>query len=464
MKYTEQKISDFKDIALEKFVLAGCLKYSDILTKCLEQIKPIYFHSSKCKWFYEFILDFHSKFDIVPNTESINIKLSERPADVKLKFNKFWDSIIKSKKKVKKAACYSAIERLFNLYRARTLESGLHSVVSGLKKAVEGEEIHIEKAIESFIGISAQLEQKSSNIKESDPIDKYLEFKKEHLKIQEDPAKFLGVPTGMEPLDARMKGLRPSELGLITAPPGRGKSILLLDFSYNCFISTGDVIYVTIEMPEKQIRQRFYCRLTGIPYNHFRDFTLNKDHFTLLDKKIKRFSKDHPNKFHILDFPQSCSINMMKNAIENHANKHNLPRLIVIDYMNIIAGGYDWQKQLDIAVGIKQKIARHFDVPVWTANQIAVAKSEKEHLSAADAAFAKNVIDNADVGISVGLTSESKDEEIYNIDFTKTRDFAAKGFKIQADKSRMTFSRTNTSKKVKDAGFSKEKIGGKIKV
>jgi hypothetical protein len=216
-------------------------------------------------------------------------------------------------------------------------------------------------------------------------------------------------------------------------------------------------------MPASQLNQRFYCRISGIEYDMFRDYRLQEEQWNLLDKKIKRFLNDHEYTFSTLDAPQSCTVISLQHEIENFIKKFKEPKLILIDYMNIMRGGMDWQKQLEIAVDIKQKIGRYFKIATWSANQLAGAKHDKDHINISDFGFAKNIADNVDVGIGLAESEGSDDDnELFNIDFTKTRDFVGRSITIRADRSRMTFSKAK-SDKGKALLYKERKIGGEIK-
>jgi hypothetical protein len=111
---------------------------------------------------------------------------------------------------------------------------------------------------------------------------------------------------------------------------------------------------------------------------------------------------------------------------------------------------------------MKQQIARYFKMPTWSANQLQGAKHDREHVRIPDMGFAKNIADNVDVGIGIGLTDMSEEEGVFNIDFTKTRDFSAKGFQVKADRALMTF-RSQEGRKEDKIKFRQNIVGGKIR-
>ena len=457
----KMKTSEFKDIKSEKMLLAGIIKYDEVVRKCMESFNSEIFCSNRCKWIFEQIMDFYDKNTVLMNEDSFIVYLERKEMKERGALLKLWKNIRSHKKEVKIPTCYAIMMKLTKLHLARLMQVGMQDTIGSLTRAIEGGEHHIDKAIGSYLAITSRLETKQVFTTITEPVSLYENFKKKHLSIQKNPEKYLGIPTGIRQLDESMGGLRPSELGLVTAGTGVGKSIILLDFAFNCFISVvGNVLYVTIEMPENQLRERFYCRLSGIKYNHFRQFTLNEKHWSILDKKMESISKLE-NKFHILDIPQSCSVKVLKNEIETHIKHHGPPKLIIIDYLNILQGGFDWTKQLENAVAVKQFIARYFKIATWTANQLTGSKHEKEHIKISDMGFAKNIADNVDVGIGLGLTDSSEEEGIFNVDFTKTRDFQGKGFVIQADRSRMTFTKPPPSEELMGNKMKKKnKIGG----
>ncbi len=450
------KTSEFKDIALEKTIIAGTLKYKEVLRRCSREVSEDYFSSDRCRWIYYQILKFYENENLPLNSDAFKIIVQSKPHKERDAYVKLWDSILRYNKKITRAAAIASMIKMETLYKARLIEMSMATTLQKLSKAIKGGgDNYIEEAKDEYIKVCSKLETKKLVVHVTEPLSLYHDFKKKHIEIQKNPSLLQAIPTGITELDQAFGGLRPSEFGLITAGTGVGKSIMMLDFAFHCFMAYGSILYVTIEMPENQLRERFYCRMSGIEYSNFRKYALSEKHWSRLDTKIKNLDK-HENKFHILDIPQSCTVRTLKDEIEAHIKKHGEPKLILIDYLNIMQGGFDWSKQLEIAVQVKQYIARYFKIATWSANQLTGSKHDKENIGIADMGFAKNIADNVDIGIGLGLTDASEDDEIFRISFTKARDFKGKGFNITGDRNRMTFSnggkKSETKFKSKDIG------------
>jgi len=70
------------------------------------------------------------------------------------------------------------------------------------------------------------------------------------------------IPTGMAELDFRLKGgLRRGELGLIVAPPKRGKTTFLVNLAFGAMLAGYKVLYFTYEDGEQAILTRLCSRI-----------------------------------------------------------------------------------------------------------------------------------------------------------------------------------------------------------
>ena len=100
------------------------------------------------------------------------------------------------------------------------------------------------------------------DIREGSGIDAVLD---KFEKLAKDKDAFRGVITGFTRLDKLTNGLQKSDLIVLAARPGMGKTSLSMNIVENAAIGSGAVCAVfSLEMPEVQIIQRLMCSLANV--------------------------------------------------------------------------------------------------------------------------------------------------------------------------------------------------------
>ncbi|MDE7301441.1 MAG: replicative DNA helicase, partial [Clostridia bacterium] len=100
------------------------------------------------------------------------------------------------------------------------------------------------------------------DIRESDAIDAVLD---KFDKLDKSKDAFRGIPTGFIKLDKLTNGLQKSDLIVIAARPGMGKTSLAMNIVENAALNNDKVCAVfSLEMPEVQIVQRLLCGFAGV--------------------------------------------------------------------------------------------------------------------------------------------------------------------------------------------------------
>ena len=428
----KHKYADFKDVKLEHKFLGGLLHNETAFKKIMADFDSQWFTHNRLKKIYDTIVDYY-----ISDGEMINhIALIENMSianKYKKRYKALWKKIKRVGKKYKSLKyLISAKHRLELLYDARVIEIGTRDTLVCLNNAMEGKHDEIDVAKDVINNTSQVLGQKQVATIIADPIDKFDEFMNGQKQAQKNPEKKRGVPTGIKPIDREITGLRDSEFGLCIGDTGIGKSIFLLDVAVNCWKKHGNVLYITIEMPYQQIMSRFWCHNTKIDYSYFRKNALTRKH----KGKLKRFHKKYlksENKFKIIDMPRGCSVASIAGTVDSYLKTNDLG-LIVIDYMNIMQGAgqdeisMDWETQLGIAMNLKQKIARRFKKPVWSACQE----------TGDSVAFSSHISDNIDIGVRFAETEMTDETGIMEITYPKARDFGGRPHNIKTNRNIMT--------------------------
>jgi hypothetical protein len=126
----------------------------------------------------------------------------------------------------------------------------------------------IPDALDYFARQSRRLRQNVYGLKlESQIISKEdaKEVKDNYAKVKKDPLEVLGVYTGLDPIDRVCKGLKNTELMLVTAFTSQGKTTFSMYMAYRAIISGFNTAVLTLEQSFDEIRQQIYVKHTCNP-------------------------------------------------------------------------------------------------------------------------------------------------------------------------------------------------------
>ena len=136
------------------------------------------------------------------------------------------------------------------------------------------------------------------------------------------------ITTGWARLDEITQGgFGQSELGVVIAPTGAGKSMILVHIAATALKEKKTVVYYTLELAESVVGQRFDSCITGIKLN---DLLRNK--FNVVNK-LKEIDghliiKEYPSK--------SASTQTIRSHIERLKKRGINPDMIVVDYADLL--------------------------------------------------------------------------------------------------------------------------------
>jgi len=241
---------------------------------------------------------------------------------------------------------------------------------------------------------------------------------------KENPAKYRGIPTGYKKIDQATGGWQPGEFSLVLGRPSMGKSILLLNFGYNAYLLNYNIVYVTIEMPLSQQRNRFTSLVTQVAYNKIKlPYLLSDEEIKFIDRKLRELKEKRKNYFWTIDAPQNCNTQFIDSritAFENITGKK--VDLLIVDPIYLMTpsdiksddrvGTISWDLKM---------LARARNIPAIAASQFN-RESHKRHLhgkevDSIDAAFSDKLGYNTDN--MIGITGDKEAACLY---FPKARD------------------------------------------
>ena len=197
-------------------------------------------------------------------------------------------------------------------------------------------------------------------------------------KIQEIGNKegMSGLASGFTKLDALTSGWQPSDLIIIAARPGMGKTAFVISMAKNMAIDFNHGVAVfSLEMSSVQLITRMISSETGLPSEKLRKGNLALHDWELLNYKVKSLS-DAP--IYIDDTP-SLSIFDLRAKARRLVSQHGV-KIIIIDYLQLMtAGGNNnkgpgnrEQEIYTISRNLKE-LAKELEVPVIALSQLSRA-------------------------------------------------------------------------------------------
>ncbi|NVN19634.1 replicative DNA helicase [Muricauda sp. HICW] len=183
-----------------------------------------------------------------------------------------------------------------------------------------------------------------------------------------------GIPSGFDKLDRLTSGWQPSDLIIVAARPGMGKTALTLSMARNIAVNSEiPVAFFSLEMSSVQLITRLISSETGLSSEKLRTGKLEKHEWEQLNVKVKTLEKAPL----FIDDTPSLSIFDLRAKARRLASQHNI-RLIIIDYLQLMTaggsqkGGNREQEISTISRNLKA-LAKELDVPVIALSQLSRA-------------------------------------------------------------------------------------------
>ena len=182
-----------------------------------------------------------------------------------------------------------------------------------------------------------------------------------------------GLATGFTKLDALTSGWQPSDLVIIAARPGMGKTAFVISMAKNMAIDFNHGVAVfSLEMSSVQLITRMISSETGLTSEKLRKGNLEPHEWEQLNVKVKKLS-DAPI---FIDDTPSLSIFDLRAKARRLVSQHGV-KIIVIDYLQLMtaggkAGGNREQEISMISRNLKA-LAKELSVPVIALSQLSRA-------------------------------------------------------------------------------------------
>ena len=224
------------------------------------------------------------------------------------------------------------------------------------------------------------------------------------------------ISTGWTAIDDICKsGLGKGELGVVIAPTGAGKSMVLVHLGSQAIKNGKTVVHYTLELGDTVVASRYDSCITGYPLSDLHTF---KD-------SIYETVKNLPGKLIIKEYPtKSASTKTIRNHLEKLRKRGNEPGLVIVDYGDLlrpISMQREKRNELESIYEEMRAIAQEFKCPIWTASQTNRSGLNAEVITMESISEAFNKCFVADFIFSVSRTIDDKTANSGRIFVAKNR-------------------------------------------
>jgi len=182
-----------------------------------------------------------------------------------------------------------------------------------------------------------------------------------------------GVASGFTKLDELTSGWQPSDLIIIAARPGMGKTAFVISMAKNMAIQFDNAVAVfSLEMSSVQLITRMISSETGISSGKLRTGNLEPHEWEQLNVKVKNLTKAP---IYIDDTP-SLSIFDLRAKARRLVSQHGV-KLIVIDYLQLMTAGSsangNREQEISLISRNLKALAKELSIPVIALSQLSRA-------------------------------------------------------------------------------------------
>ena len=357
------------DLDAEEAVLGSLLIDPEAIFKIVTVLKPEDFYREKNRWTYEGCLSIYERREVI-NQITLAHELARQQKLEASGGAAYLSHLVSQVPTSVHAEHYANIVHRLSMMR-RLISASNQIAAIGYESPP-----NIDEALDKAEGIifrlrQGQIQRGFVHIKEV--LDRY--FEESSLAPAQEG--FLPhVPTGFPDLDKILGGLQRSDMIVLAARPGVGKTSLALNIAHSSAVKYGaHVALFSLEMSKMELAYRFLSSESGVDGQSVRLDRLSQRQREDVTEAMGRLSEAP---IYIDDSPFLRDSDMRSKARRLHSE--NKIDLIIVDYIQLMRSSRFTdnrvQEMSDISHSIKE-LARELDVPVLAVSQLSRAVEKR---------------------------------------------------------------------------------------
>ncbi|HSW47598.1 MAG TPA: replicative DNA helicase [Candidatus Saccharimonadales bacterium] len=188
-------------------------------------------------------------------------------------------------------------------------------------------------------------------------------------ELQKTGSGLRGVKSGFADLDNLLSGMQKTNLLILAARPGQGKTAMVLNIAQN--IAVGQKLPIgifSLEMSKEELVDRLLIAQSDVDAWKLKTGRLSEDDFAKLSQAMGELAE--ANIF--IDDTPGLSITEMRSKARRLQMEHNIS-LLIVDYLQLVDPGKRYDNRVQEVSMVSQalkNLARELNVPVLSASQL----------------------------------------------------------------------------------------------
>ncbi len=356
----------------EEAVLGSLLIDPDAIIKVASFLEPDDFYREKNGWIYRAILDLHERREPADFVTLVD-ELERRDQLQQVGGTAYITSLINSVPTAVHVEHYAHIvERTATLRRLIAAAGQIAALA--YEEAEDVDEV-VDRAEQLIFNVSERRIRRDLT-----PVRQIMHTVVDRLDyLHRHKGDLLGVPSGFSKLDKLLGGFQKSDLIILAARPGVGKTSLALNIAVNAAKRYGQrVAFFSLEMSSEQLVQRLLAAETGINQQRLRLGEINDDEWPMLMEAAGVLSE---TMLFIDDTPAVSALELRTKARRLQA-EHGLD-MVIVDYLQLMRSDTRSENRVQEISYISRSLkslARELEVPLIALSQLSRAvESRSDH-------------------------------------------------------------------------------------
>ncbi|MGH6662805.1 MAG: replicative DNA helicase, partial [Rhodospirillales bacterium] len=202
-----------------------------------------------------------------------------------------------------------------------------------------------------------------------EPVSRFIDATLAEIKAAAQGDGPVGLPTGLHDLDRMTGGLMPSDLVVVAARPGMGKTALAGTFAKAAAVRGKRVGFFSLEMSERQMLMRLLAMESGIAASEMRTGEVTNAQMSAIESAAQSVAALPI----MLDGQTGIPVSAIRHRARRMKRQGSLD-LVIVDYLQLIDPGnrYQGQRVNEVAQisGAMKGLAKELNVPVVLLSQL----------------------------------------------------------------------------------------------